>query len=115
MREKRRFSRLPVITDVRCSITSTCGEESITGSSRDLSAGGIGVVLQTRYDIGSMLEMNFHLPNTPQKMNLHGRISWVDEFAVGPDKAFDTGIEFLDIDSEDLRMIDESVAMAKAC
>ena len=114
MKEKRQFSRLPMITDVACNIVSEGGEESITGASRDLSAGGIGVVLQTKYDVGSTLEVMFRLPNSSESTNVQGRISWVDEFAVGPGKAFDTGIEFVDLDPADLRMIDESVALAKA-
>lgn len=114
MREKRQFSRLPIITDVTCNMMIADGEESITGASRDLSAGGIGVVLQTKYDVGSMLEVVFRLPKTSEPTKVHGRILWVDEFSVGPGKAFDTGIEFVDLDPADLRMIDERVAMDKA-
>ena len=114
MQERRQFSRLPVSTDVRCHLTSTAGSEALMACSRDLSAGGIGVVLQRRHDIGTLLDITFRLPGSGKIMASQGRIAWVDEFTVGPDKAFDTGIQFTDLDEQTVSLLDSELTEARA-
>ena len=98
MVEKRHFSRLPFVAEVRCRALSGNGGGPLMGSSRNISRNGIGIVLNRRHPVGTMLNLSFRLPNETKPFRTRGKIAWVDEFTVGPDKAFDTGIEFLDVD-----------------
>lgn len=103
--ERRKFVRLPASFAVECQIPDATGAETRVAYSRNVSVGGLGVVLSERHPVGTELELTFRLP-TGERVHACGRIAWVDEFTVGRDKAFDTGIEFVDIGAGDAERLE---------
>ncbi len=102
--ERRKYLRLPMNFMVECNIPNSSASETRVAYSRNVSAGGLGVVLSEAHPVGTMLDITLRLP-TGEQIRASGRIAWVDEFTVGRDKAFDTGIEFVQIGAQDAELI----------
>jgi len=85
---------LPVDIEVSYRVSN---EPAGTAQSRDLSAGGVCVVLLERYEPGTTVEIKLVMPDSNETVNATGRILRTEEYTIGDSKAYDTGIEFLDI------------------
>jgi len=88
------------MVDVQCAPLENPHQPYDSGYSHDISIGGIGVVLQDRMEIGSLLEVAFRIPGTDKEISVTGKVAWVEEFTVGSDKTYDTGIEFVNVSQE---------------
>jgi hypothetical protein len=95
--ERRRFSRRPAGVVVEYAGAPDDSSKTGTACSRNVSQGGLGVVLPEPYAVGAMLVFRFSLPSGEQ-VRASGRVAWVDEFDIGSEKAYDTGIEFMTFD-----------------
>lgn len=104
MFEKRKFVRLDV--NVRVAWEKIVGETpqppEKENVSRNISEGGICIILYEKFDVGDRLKLDIELP-TQKKIAATGRIAWINEFAVATpqEKRYDAGVEFLDISPQD--------------
>ena len=94
--DRREYPRVPL--DVEVTVLSV-------GRSRNISVGGVCIVFLERYERGTVLDLSFRLPHTDRPLRVGGRIAWVDEFSLGGEVAYDTGIEFVEIAPEDVEAI----------
>ena len=112
MIERRRFPRLPVNMGVDYKALDKKESDSITMDSKNISVGGIRIILLEKTEIGSLLELKFLLPESQKLISATGRVAWVEEFIVGDAKkarAYEAGIEFINISEEDRNKIGEYV------
>ena len=102
--EKRKFQRLPFNVNVKWEILDvhTLSGEEIQAN--NMSAGGICLVILEKVNIGTLLKLKLSLPHEVSSMIIKGRVIWIKEFSVthtSYDKAYDCGIEFIDLGPQD--------------
>lgn len=104
MQERRRFARAEYAANVQwTNITSDKrGTGFVENISKDISAGGICLVLVKSVSLGDELRLKFTLP-VNRDLNLKGKVRWaitLKDETTGTVK-YHAGIEFLDIDDKD--------------
>lgn len=112
MDEKRRYPRLKFNVDVEYKILRETGFNSTKAESKNIGAGGICIIALEKFDIGNSLSLKFSLPGAEKSIKAIGKVAWVSEFSIGNvplHTAYDTGIEFTDINDEDREKINEYV------
>ena len=104
-KEKRKFSRLNLSVLVDYKIVHKDSSES--GNTKNISAGGICLIVYEDIEIGSQLKLNIYLPEQDFPLLAEGRVVWKDDFIVGDDNRirFEVGIEFIKIDERDRQVI----------
>ena len=100
--DRRRLPRLPFNVQVECNLADQPGD-GITAQSRNISCGGICVVLLEKHDVGAAVELRLAMPNSGTRLTIHGRVARSEEYTIADEKSYDTGIEFVDL-NEDSRM-----------
>ncbi len=106
MREKRRFPRLNVAVDVRWEKVlpkKRWGLRTDVHVAKNISAGGICLVVYEDVEVGEQLSLDIELP-TQKVIHAVGRVVWASPFQVSGDeerKRRDVGIEFTQITKED--------------
>ena len=111
--EKRSFPRLSCKVEVQCrAISLPEGIGSLRAQSKDISAGGIGLITCDKFNLGTALVLMFSLPDTKEPICAMGKVMWTEEANTGTPgltKAYDTGIEFISIQPEDQEKIKQYV------
>lgn len=107
-RDQRRFDRIPQPFEAKCRRAQEPLKPWITVLTRDLSAAGMCVQSDERYEIGALLDVQIELPNVPGVLHLQGRIVWQRGSA-----AVEYGVEFVDITPDQQAQIDEIVQFLK--
>jgi Tfp pilus assembly protein PilZ len=100
MMDKRKFQRLPLNVNVKCELLHTSTRMAEEIRAKNISAGGICLVVLEKVNIGSLLTLKLTLPHEIRSIIVKGKVVWVEEFSVGhtsDDKAYDCGIEFVDL------------------
>ena len=113
--ERRKFTRMNYTTSVKWKsfTASTEGTSLIIDISKDISAGGIRMILNKMLDVGDELYLKFRLP--PHNFfNLKGQVKWTKKVELmsekGEDIIYYVGIRFLDMNDEDIVAIDQIVS-----
>lgn len=108
-RERRKYPRLNLNIEVEYSVLR--GADAIQVQSKNISAGGICLILYEDIQPDSVLELKFYLPRDTNPIKAIGRIVWRSEIVVADDKRtrFDAGIEFLEISDIDRTKIAQHV------
>ena len=70
--------------------------------SKDVSAGGILLVMEEGERVGTLLSMKFKIPDYEKEIKAEGRVIRLKKLESGK---FDVGIEFLEIAKEDMQAI----------
>lgn len=111
--EKRKFPRLPINVGIKYEITDPKAAETKSTQSKNISVGGICIIALEKMPVGSTLNLNFFLPDDKKIIKAKGKIAWSKEFSIGSDnnKAYDLGIEFIQIAKSDRKRIDKYVGM----
>jgi len=112
MEERRRFPRLGFNVEVECKIIN--GVESEPGhlQTKNIGAGGICLVSLDEFKVGNNLELIFSLPGITNQIHAVGRVVWLVPFNVGStltSRAYDAGIEFVNISDDDREKINQFV------
>jgi len=111
MKERRRFIRLNSAISVNYKkLDSAAQEEEIF--SRNISEGGICLIVGDRLNEGDLLKLNISIPRHRTIINVNGRVVWIREIPVAAEsgkKTFRAGIEFVGIDRQAARQIEEYV------
>ena len=112
--ERRKFVRMNYTTPVKWKNLATSAEGSsfIIDIAKDISAGGVRMILNTVLKAGDELYIKFKLP--PDKtFNLKGQVKWTKEIELvseeGDSTIYYAGIEFLDMSDEERDSIDQIV------
>ncbi|UCG35557.1 MAG: PilZ domain-containing protein [Candidatus Omnitrophota bacterium] len=101
MRERRKYVRFPLITNVTYKKTeepaSECGCVS-----RNISGEGINLYIDKRLKPGEKMELSFILPLDPIPILVEGAVVWTRERG---EKGIETGIQFTQINEQDRERI----------
>lgn len=84
--DKRKHERLHIKEQV-----NTPDSKVITG--RNVSLGGICILMENKLDIDSLIDVEFYLPGNSNKFTAHAKVKWREK----SDKGYETGLEFIDI------------------
>ncbi|MFH2144950.1 MAG: PilZ domain-containing protein [Candidatus Omnitrophota bacterium] len=110
MEEKRKFIRLDVGVNVKWKkLYDEIFED--TSINKDISEGGICLIIEERLQIGDRLQLEIGLPDK-KSITAVGRVAWVSEYGVVYDnhkRNYDTGVEFMEIEDMDRQEISKFV------
>ncbi len=104
MEEKRKFIRLelPIEVKYRISIDPVVENKSL---SKDISAGGLRMILKEKLPPGLLLEIKINIPDDERLISTSGEIVWQDEIVIDREVKYETGIRFVNISTEDREKI----------
>ena len=117
--ERRKFPRLNWNVKVRWKRILDVPDETSqhTGAARDISAGGICLILKEGVEVGDILELEISL-GEGKNICSRGRVIWVDRFEItGGIKStgYEGGIEFLGMSDEAMLEINRFVFQDSSC
>lgn len=95
MEERRKFRRIPLVTEVRYRPLQEATPQKLTPLQRlDLGEGGMFVPTEEPLPAGTYLALEFSVPTSLQPLNIVGRVAWLGDAVKGKGM----GIEFYDLD-----------------
>lgn len=115
--DKRKFPRLSVNVEVNYVVAGEEAPEYFTTASKNLSTGGVCIVVFEKMDTGTLLDLRFSVPELNKFIIAKGRVVWIRELSIQgktTDAGFEAGIEFVTISEEDRRKIEEFVIAKSA-
>lgn len=99
MLDKRNFPRLSASVEVEYILLEgvSDGKQTFT---RNISAGGICLIVYEKIEPGSILSLKLYLPDVKKTIQAQGKVVWSSHFTIGSDQRdrYDLGIEFTEID-----------------
>lgn len=108
--ERRKFQRLNLSVGVNWKKSQFLNGNSVEHSSttKNISEGGLRLILDEDAKIGDILEMNLSLPGG-KNIHLKGRVVWVEKneiIGARSESVYEGGVQFIDIsDSEKLEIV----------
>ena len=107
LEERRRFVRLPARLHASYQIVSV--RRHLTSLTRDTGGGGIGFFTESSLAPGTVLEVQVQFPNRQRAVEFTAEVVWSGKLLLDSTddrpRAFETGVRFLDISSEDQAFI----------
>jgi c-di-GMP-binding flagellar brake protein YcgR len=108
--ERRQYPRLNSNVDIAYSFQGRkdAKEKSV---SKNISAGGICLILYERVEVGMSLLLEIRLPGVGEPIYAEGEIKWIKEFFISVDNTtrYDAGIEFVNIKENARHIIERYV------
>lgn len=102
--EKRKFERLNIQTEVIYNKEAATEKEK-KSFSRNISQGGICLIVYEKLEISDILKLTILLPDGIAPIQATGRVAWVKNFSIegpfGGGEKYDVGIEFIKINKEE--------------
>ena len=100
--ERRKFPRLAASVDVEYNILKKKASLKQKTLSKNISAGGICLIVYEKIEPGTELALRFHLSDSDYNIKAKGRVVWMSPFSVGSEQQerYDLGIEFTQIDKQ---------------
>ena len=95
--EKRKFPRLQLNVKVKYEVLKGSPLRAEENLSKNVSAGGIRLMVSEKIDIGALLRLKLSLHGEVNFIIVKGTVVWTEEFSVNEYKAYDCGIEFVDV------------------
>lgn len=112
MEERRKFVRLNFNVDISWEKSPDKNQnlEVKDAKSKNISAGGICLIVYDEVKVGDCLNLKFTLPSE-LIIEAKGLIVWTNEFGIedGGKKCCDAGIQFLNISEDDMAKINKYV------
>lgn len=102
--ERRRFVRLPCAIELDYTIVKKRQTVPINTDTRNVSLGGASFMSFDRLTPGDTLAVKLTLPGVEKPLAVRARVIWCSPKkmrGLESDEVFDTGIEFIEIRSED--------------
>jgi uncharacterized protein (TIGR02266 family) len=110
VQERRKYVRLTADVEVRYDVLDTKSHEAMQAVTRNISAGGICLIINEQLPIGTVLQLDIYLPQNQPVIKAKGKIVWISAFRMANEKErYDAGIEFIEIDEEQRKIIDKYV------
>ncbi|MFH1094455.1 MAG: PilZ domain-containing protein [Candidatus Omnitrophota bacterium] len=109
--ERRKFPRLNLSVDIEYSVIGKNQSSKSEGVTKNISSGGICVIVYERIDIGDILSLVINLPAGERPIQTEGRVVWIGDFILSDDKrsSWDTGVEFTEISEDDSQRLSKYV------
>ena len=109
--ERRRFPRLITSADVEYTILEKKPLQEKDTVSKNISAGGICLIVYEKIEPGSILDLKIRLEDINYVALVKGRVVWNSYFTFDADKKarYDLGIEFIEINESDRQKISKYV------
>jgi c-di-GMP-binding flagellar brake protein YcgR len=113
MKEKREFARLDLNVKVdwkRTLVTSEPGQE-FSDKTKNISAGGLCLVVYEKLDIGEILEIEMVLPSK-ETIRAEGKVVWISEYEIEGEEEetiYDIGVQFVKISDKEREEISKFV------
>jgi c-di-GMP-binding flagellar brake protein YcgR len=103
MEDKRNFPRLSASVEVGYTLLKDAADKKTTYT-KNISAGGICLIVYEKIEPGSILALKLQLPDVQKTIEVQGKVVWTSHFTIDSDQRdrYDLGIEFNEID-ESLR------------
>lgn len=101
--ERRRFIRIRQQDIINYTILSQF--KSRRKLTQDLSLGGVRFISDNFIPMHAILKLEIKLMDTLSMINAVARVAWIRE--IFDDENFEVGAEFMDINKEDLRLLNE--------
>ena len=105
--ERRQLPRLNVSAPIQFRNVFKPHEQFTGTLSKNLSSGGLRIALPTFLPKDTRLVLIFSLPNSLKQIRAIGRVVWLEEHAFSD--AYDSGIQFIEMEDQDNKMISEFV------
>lgn len=101
--ERRKFPRLNLTVDIEYSVLRKEPSSKVEGQSKNLSSGGICLIVYEEVKIGDSLALVINLPEGERPIQAKGMVKWIGEFILSADKknSWDVGVEFIGINEAD--------------
>jgi len=109
--ERRRFVRLSALVDIVYDKRDSLKHKKLT-LAKNIGRGGICLIVYEELKKSDLLDLKIYLPESKTPINAVGRVVWVKEFIIGDistGRRFDAGIEFIEIDKEDAKIIEKYI------
>ena len=110
--EKRRFPRLLMNVEVEYAVAGIEDAELYTTGSKNVSEGGICVIVFEKVACGTIVNLKFEMPEWNRFITAKGKIAWMRELTFDKNQScdmYEAGIEFVEINPEDRRKINEYI------
>jgi c-di-GMP-binding flagellar brake protein YcgR len=101
---KRKFPRLSINVEVKYRILSTPSPIAPRTRTRNISEGGLCIMILEKVTIGTLLNLKIVLPDTDQPIIATGKVLWIDEFTIYSTEAYtfyECGVEYVNIVPQD--------------
>ena len=113
MQERRKFPRFNLSVTVNWGKGADVADQAPQhkGTSKDISAGGICLILDERVSAGDVLELEIKL-SLDKVIRLKGRVAWIEKFEMiggRHEVGYEGGIEFIDVSDEMREEISKSI------
>lgn len=111
LEERRLFPRLSASVDIQYNVVARVTPSGENSVSKNISAGGICLIVYEKIEPGSILDLKFSIPEDNRCIEAKGRVIWSEHFTVGTDAAdkYDVGIEFTEVSQDDRQKISQYV------
>ena len=112
--ERRKSLRIDTAIDVLYEIISGKKVQRLTSMSRNISLGGLNLVLNEKLFPGTALQLQLNIPDNPKAILTQGEVVWVREIAEKfinqkRQRAFATGIKFTKLSQNDEAVINNFI------
>ncbi len=108
-RERRTNERLPV--QLRVDYQST--ESFISEYTMNISRGGMFISTRSPLNVGTVIELMFHIPNREVPFKIIGEVAWVTPYDRKSNLIPGMGIKFKNMREEDKRAFEEFIEKVK--
>lgn len=112
--ERRKFPRLLLNVGVEYIILDEADSTAALTSSKNISAGGLCIILLEPLCVGTQLELSFLLPEDENMIKAQCRVVWSREFIIGEGagqaKGYESGIEFINISAGERNTISKYIS-----
>lgn len=110
--ERRRYPRLDINVDIEWKkISAAAANAVIKGVSKNISEGGICLLVYEKLNTGDILSLDIKLPSG-RMIHSRGKVAWIREFEIigqETERSYDAGIELIDVNEEDKKVLREFV------
>jgi len=110
IQERRKFVRLNASVEVYYTLVGEESEKQEQTVTKDISAGGICLIVYEPIKIGNILSLRIYLPDNEPFILTKGKVVWTKSFNIAGEKErYDVGIEFVSIGEADRKRVDKYV------
>jgi c-di-GMP-binding flagellar brake protein YcgR len=110
----RKYQRLSFDVEFKHWVLSAPSPKSKEIRGKNISAGGLCMVILEKLKIGTLLKLEFSLPEADKPVIAKGKVVWVEEpniYSTVTHVSHDCGIEFVDISPQDRENISNHVML----
>jgi c-di-GMP-binding flagellar brake protein YcgR len=112
--DKRKFPRLSFNVEVKYEVVRGRSPKAKKSRARNISAGGLCVMILEKVKAGTLLNLEFSLPDADAPIIAKGKVMWVEKlsiYAAESHVSYDCGVSFVDIAPGDREKITRHVML----